>query len=56
LQSAIAGNVVLPGSPEDESASKPIVARFHDVHPHAVVLCETASDVAESLSLAVVAP
>jgi FAD/FMN-containing dehydrogenase len=53
LQGAIAGNVVLPGSPAYESVSKPFAARFHDVHPQAVVLCKTPSDVAETLSLAV---
>jgi FAD/FMN-containing dehydrogenase len=53
LQGAIAGNVVLPGSPDYESVRKPFAARFHDVYPQAVVQCETPSDVAETLSLAV---
>jgi FAD/FMN-containing dehydrogenase len=53
LQGAIAGNVVLPRSPHYESIRRPFAARFDDVHPQAVVLCENASDVAETLSLAV---
>jgi FAD/FMN-containing dehydrogenase len=53
LQSAIAGSVVLPCSPRYESIRRPFAARFHDVHPKAVVLCENPSDVAETLSLAV---
>jgi FAD/FMN-containing dehydrogenase len=53
LRGAIAGNVVLPGSPDYEPVRKPFAARFHDVYPQAVVLCETPSDVAETLSLAV---
>ncbi len=53
LQGAIAGNVVLPGSPDYESVCKPFAARFHDVRPQAIVLCKTPSDVAETLSLAV---
>jgi FAD/FMN-containing dehydrogenase len=53
LQGAIAGTVVLPDSPDYESVRKPFAAQYHDVQPQAVVLCETPSDVAESLSLAV---
>jgi FAD/FMN-containing dehydrogenase len=53
LQGAIAGKVVLPGSPDYESVRKPFLARFDDVHPRAVVLCESAGDVVETLSLAV---
>jgi FAD/FMN-containing dehydrogenase len=53
LRGAIAGNVVLPRSPDYESISKSSLARFGDVHPQAVVLCQTPSDVAETLSLAV---
>jgi FAD/FMN-containing dehydrogenase len=45
--------VVLPDAADYESARKPSIARFHDVHPQAVVLCETAGDVAETLSLAI---
>jgi FAD/FMN-containing dehydrogenase len=52
LQGAIAGAVVLPGSPDYESVRKPAISRFHDVYPQAVVLCETPADVSETISLA----
>jgi FAD/FMN-containing dehydrogenase len=52
LQDALAGEVVLPGSPDYESTRKPAIARFHDAKPQAVVLCETAEDVSEALSFA----
>ena len=52
LQGAIAGEVVLPGSPDYDSARKPAIARFHDVRPQAVVLCETPADVSETISFA----
>jgi FAD/FMN-containing dehydrogenase len=53
LQGAIAGKVVLPGASDYESVRKPFFARFDDVRPQAVVLCESAGDVFETLSLAV---
>src|SRR5215216_2068921 len=52
LQRAIAGDVTLPSSPEYESVRKPAIARFHDVWPQAVVLCETPADVSETISFA----
>jgi FAD/FMN-containing dehydrogenase len=52
LQGAIAGEVILPGSPDYESARKPAIARFHDSRPQAVVLCRTPEDVSETISLA----
>ncbi|HTE61291.1 MAG TPA: FAD-binding oxidoreductase [Solirubrobacteraceae bacterium] len=52
LQAAIAGEVILPGTPAYESARKPAIARFHDVRPAAVVRCTAASDVAEALAFA----
>src|SRR5829696_2223436 len=52
LQRAIAGGVILPSSPEYESVRKPAIARFHDVRPQAVVLCETPADVSETISFA----
>jgi FAD/FMN-containing dehydrogenase len=52
LQSVIAGEVILPGSPEYEVARKPENARFHDIRPQAVVRCENTTDVAEAISLA----
>ena len=53
LQGAIAGDVILPGSSDYEEVRKPFFARFHGVHPQAVVLCGTPSDVAETVALAV---
>jgi FAD/FMN-containing dehydrogenase len=52
LQSAIAGDVVLPGSPGYESARKPAIARFHDVLPQAVVRCASPADVSETITFA----
>src|SRR6266496_1763871 len=52
LQGAIAGEVVLPGSPGYELARKPPIACFQDVRPQEVVRCATPSDVAETISLA----
>src|SRR6266542_1267247 len=52
LRGAIAGEVILPGSPGYELARKPPIARFQDVRPQAVVRCATPSDVAATISLA----
>ncbi len=52
LESAIAGEVLVPGSDEYESSRKPAMARFWDVRPQAVVRCHTPEDVAEALALA----
>jgi FAD/FMN-containing dehydrogenase len=52
LQDALAGEVVLPGSPGYESVSKPAIARFHDARPRAVVRCETPEDVSETILFA----
>jgi FAD/FMN-containing dehydrogenase len=52
LQSAIAGDVVLPGSSDYESVHKPAISRFHDIRPQAVVLCRTPADVSETISFA----
>ena len=52
LQSAIAGDVVLPGLPGYESVRKPAITRFHDVRPQVVVLCRTPEDVSETIWLA----
>ena len=41
LQGAIAGEVIVPGSPAYDEVRKPFLARFHDVRPQAVVLCRT---------------
>jgi FAD/FMN-containing dehydrogenase len=53
LRRVVTGDVVLPSSPDYESVRKPSFARFHDVNPQAVVLCKSASDVAETVALAV---
>jgi FAD/FMN-containing dehydrogenase len=50
LQRAIDGDVVLPGSPEYESVCKPVMARFEQVRPVAVVRCATPADVAATLA------
>jgi FAD/FMN-containing dehydrogenase len=52
LQGAIAGDVVLPGSPRYESLRRAAIARFHEMRPEAVVLCASPADVAETLALA----
>jgi FAD/FMN-containing dehydrogenase len=52
LQAAISGEVILPGSPDYDSARKPPIARFHDTRPQAVVLCATPQDVSETISFA----
>ncbi len=52
LQGAIAGEVVLPGSPGYHSVRKPANSRFHDVRPRAVVFCKAPEDVSETLSFA----
>jgi FAD/FMN-containing dehydrogenase len=52
LQGAIAGEVVRPGSPDYDTARRPVIARFHHVHPRAVVRCATTEDVAETLAVA----
>jgi FAD/FMN-containing dehydrogenase len=49
LEGRISGEVLLPDSPGYESTRKPAMARFHDVRPRAVVLCETAEDVSEAI-------
>ncbi|MDQ3783416.1 MAG: FAD-binding oxidoreductase [Actinomycetota bacterium] len=52
LQGDISGNVVLPSSPEYDSARKSAIARFHGVRPRAVVLCESPEDVSGTISFA----
>jgi FAD/FMN-containing dehydrogenase len=52
LQTAIAGEVALPGSPTYLRTQPGFNARFHDVRPQAIVLCETADDVAQTISFA----
>jgi hypothetical protein len=52
LQAAVAGRVVLPGAPDYESARKPVMARFANLRPAAVVRCATPADVAATIALA----
>ena len=52
LQAAVAGDVILPGSPDYDSVRKPAIASFHNVRPQAIVLCRTPEDVSETISLA----
>lgn len=52
LQRAIAGDVVLPRSPEYELLRKPPMAGFWHLRPQAIVRCRAAGDVAETLALA----
>jgi len=52
LQSAIAGEVLLPGSLDYEQVRRPAIANFGHVRPRAVVLCSTPMDVAETLGFA----
>lgn len=49
---AIAGEVVLPGSPRYEELRKPAIPRFEDSRPQALVLRSTASDVSEAIRFA----
>ena len=52
LNDAIAGELVLPGSPAYETARLPAIARFHDIRPAAVVRCAAPADVAETIRFA----
>ena len=52
LNDGIAGDVILPDSPEYDSARKPALARFDHVRPQAIVRCRTPEDVAMTLELA----
>src|SRR5712691_10473056 len=52
LRAAVAGQVVLPGSPDYERLRRPAIALFHGTRPRAVVTCRTPADVAETLALA----
>jgi FAD/FMN-containing dehydrogenase len=52
LQAAIAGDVLLPDSPDYERAYRALNARFDDVRPQAVVRCGTSEDAAEAIRFA----
>lgn len=53
LRDAVSGAVVAPGDPAYETARKPMIARYHEIRPRAVVRCETPEDVAATLDFAV---
>jgi FAD/FMN-containing dehydrogenase len=52
LQGAIAGEVILPGTPGYDAARRPALAGFDDIRPAVVVRCRSAEDVAETLTFA----
>jgi FAD/FMN-containing dehydrogenase len=52
LAASIDGSIVLPHTPGYDDARRPAIANFHGVRPQAVVRCQTASDVAETLGFA----
>ena len=52
LERTLAGEVVLPGSPDYQAASTPRIPRFDPVWPAAVVRCRTPEDVASTLAFA----
>jgi FAD/FMN-containing dehydrogenase len=52
LEGAIAGEVILPGSPGYEQARRPGIPRFDDIHPRAVVRCRTVTDVSRAIRFA----
>jgi FAD/FMN-containing dehydrogenase len=49
LQRAVAGSVVLPGSPDYDLVRRPAMARFENVRPEVVVLCATPADVSATI-------
>jgi FAD/FMN-containing dehydrogenase len=52
LSRTLAGDVVLPDSPDYETARRPAIARFEEVRPQAVVRCASAADAAEAVTFA----
>jgi FAD/FMN-containing dehydrogenase len=44
--------VLVPGAPGSDEVRKPALVRFHPVRPAAIVRCEDANDVAETLAFA----
>ena len=52
LSRTLAGEVVLPDSPEYDSVRRPAIARFEDVRPQAVARCAGLADVAEAVTFA----
>ena len=52
LESAIEGELILPGSSDFDVAYRALNARFDDVRPRAVVRCSSSDDVAEVIGFA----
>jgi FAD/FMN-containing dehydrogenase len=52
LQRALGGVVVVPDSPDYESARKSAMARFDSVRPAAIVLCTSPDDVSATIAFA----
>jgi FAD/FMN-containing dehydrogenase len=52
LAAALEGEVVRPGSSRYNEVRTPQIARFHDVRPQAVVLCQTPEDVVAAVAFA----
>jgi FAD/FMN-containing dehydrogenase len=52
LGGAIAGEVALPGSPRYEQVRRSGIPRFDEIHPRAVVRCNTVTDVSRAIHFA----
>jgi hypothetical protein len=52
LTDALEGELVLPNSRRYDEVRRPLIPRFHEVHPQAIVLCRTPADVAEAIAVA----
>jgi FAD/FMN-containing dehydrogenase len=52
LQGVTAGGVILPDAPDYESVRKPVMARFANIRPKAVVLSQSPADVAATIGFA----
>jgi FAD/FMN-containing dehydrogenase len=52
LRGVLAGDVVLPDSPDYEAVRKPAMSRFESVRPEAIVLCETPADASAAITFA----
>jgi FAD binding domain/Berberine and berberine like len=52
LQAALDGELITPDSAAYDAARRPALARFHDVHPIAVVSCASTRDVTRTLAFA----
>jgi FAD/FMN-containing dehydrogenase len=52
LAGLVGGEVIVPGSAEYDTARKPVMARFHEVTPAAIVRCETPADASAAIGFA----